>query len=69
MPKEIVIKYQPDGTVEFEGFDFEGRSCLDASSLFAKALGVTPENSVRNMKKTPNERVEQRHVARDRISN
>ena len=50
MAKEIIIEYNPDGTVRMEAEGFEGLECLEATAPYEKALGMKKENSKRKIK-------------------
>lgn len=48
--KEVIIKYNPDGTVEIEAEGFQGTSCLQGTLPYEKALGINSSNSRKTMK-------------------
>lgn len=41
--KEIVVIYNPDGSVSIEAIGFEGKACEDYTRELEKALGETLE--------------------------
>lgn len=50
MAKEIIITYNPDGTVKIEAEGFVGAECLEGTAAYEKALGLSSSNSNKKMK-------------------
>lgn len=50
MAKEIIINYNPDGSVEVEAQGFVGTECLEGTATYEKALGLKSSNSTKKMK-------------------
>lgn len=67
MAKEIIITYNPDGTVKMEAEGFVETECLEGTAAYEKALGLNKTNSERKMKVATPRKEGIRHGIRNQL--